>query len=209
MFTRTRDMFEFFRMHRTERAGRREINPGYWSEKVEGGRDVTKTYSVELFKQQVIEDFTDAARNGGVPRGLGKVIRTEILDDPDIVSEDMARKLVESFEYGTVYRARCTNCRATSKVDEDRGAAKAWEVEHEEAHVGHVVYVGTEPAFTFADTWEWDLRDYDWTFLWSCHAIVWGIREYDEAKARRWSARARRGLGRLNPRRSARKAVTA
>lgn len=28
------------------------------------------------------------------------------------------------------------------------------------------------------DTWEWDLREYDWQFLWCCWAIVWGIDQY-------------------------------
>jgi hypothetical protein len=39
--------------------------------------------------------------------------------------------------------------------------------------------------FTFADAWEWDLRDYDWQFLWCCHAIRWGIRQYDREQAER------------------------
>lgn len=37
--------------------------------------------------------------------------------------------------------------------------------------------------FRFNDTWEWNLRDYDWSYLWACHAIVWGITRYDAAKA--------------------------
>lgn len=37
--------------------------------------------------------------------------------------------------------------------------------------------------FTFEDTWEWSFRDYDWWFLWACHAICWGIQRYDAAKA--------------------------
>ncbi|GAB3656643.1 hypothetical protein [Glycomyces tarimensis] len=32
-------------------------------------------------------------------------------------------------------------------------------------------------------TWEWDLSDWDWQYLWCCHAIVWGIAQYDAAKA--------------------------
>lgn len=31
----------------------------------------------------------------------------------------------------------------------------------------------------FSDTWEWDLTDWDWHFLWSCYAIQWGIRWHD------------------------------
>jgi hypothetical protein len=38
-------------------------------------------------------------------------------------------------------------------------------------------------GFRFEDVWDWDFRDYDWWFLWACHAIVWGIRQYDTAKA--------------------------
>lgn len=34
-------------------------------------------------------------------------------------------------------------------------------------------------GFCFEDAWEWNFRDYDWWFLWACHAIVWGIARYD------------------------------
>lgn len=43
----------------------------------------------------------------------------------------------------------------------------------------HFVHKG----FRFHDTWEWDFRDYDWWFAWACHAIVWGICQYDQLKA--------------------------
>ena len=38
-------------------------------------------------------------------------------------------------------------------------------------------------AWTFDDVWEWDLTTWDWHFLWACHAIVWGIAQYDQHKA--------------------------
>jgi hypothetical protein len=41
----------------------------------------------------------------------------------------------------------------------------------------------TGEPFRFQEVWEWELRDYDWSFLWCCHAIVWGIQQYDTAKA--------------------------
>jgi hypothetical protein len=31
------------------------------------------------------------------------------------------------------------------------------------------------------DSWEWDLREYDFRFLWCCWAIVWGIERYRAA----------------------------
>lgn len=32
------------------------------------------------------------------------------------------------------------------------------------------------------DGWEWSLREYRFDFLWCCHAILWGIERYREAK---------------------------
>lgn len=39
------------------------------------------------------------------------------------------------------------------------------------------------PDFTFGETWEWTARDYHWWFAWACHAIVWGIAQYDAQAA--------------------------
>jgi len=33
--------------------------------------------------------------------------------------------------------------------------------------------------FSFTDTWEWELRDYTFHFIWCLYAIVWGIAQYD------------------------------
>ncbi|MBM0277230.1 hypothetical protein [Micromonospora tarensis] len=40
-----------------------------------------------------------------------------------------------------------------------------------------------EDKGVFSDTWEWDLTDWTWSYLWCCHAIVAGIGQYDAAKA--------------------------
>jgi hypothetical protein len=40
-------------------------------------------------------------------------------------------------------------------------------------------YSDRQPDFEFYDTWEWDLTDWSYQFLWCCHAIVWGIGQYD------------------------------
>lgn len=34
----------------------------------------------------------------------------------------------------------------------------------------------------FPDPWEESFEDYSWEFLWACHAIVWGIAQYDAAR---------------------------
>lgn len=185
MFIRVTDMFEFFRMHRmhrTPRDGRLAINPHYWSEKVEGGRDTTKVYSGDLFKQLVIEHFKDAVQNREAPAGLGKAIRDDVLQAEDITHEEGARQVLRDFEYGEVFIARCLTCKGGSGEFEKLERAAFWEVSHLKEHPEHLTHVFTEPAFAFSDSWEWDLRDYDWSFLWACHAIVWGIAQYDTAK---------------------------
>lgn len=40
----------------------------------------------------------------------------------------------------------------------------------------------------FDDAWEWDLKDYTYSFIWCCHAIAWGIQQYDHALAQRSAA---------------------
>jgi hypothetical protein len=38
-------------------------------------------------------------------------------------------------------------------------------------------------GYEFSDVWEWDFHDYEPQFLWCCYALVWGIGQYDVAKA--------------------------
>lgn len=33
--------------------------------------------------------------------------------------------------------------------------------------------------FRFTNVWKWDVHDWDFHYLWSLHAIVWGIAQYD------------------------------
>jgi hypothetical protein len=43
--------------------------------------------------------------------------------------------------------------------------------------------LGFQQPFRFDGAWGWDLTDWDAGFLRGCHAIVWAIRQYDEAKS--------------------------
>lgn len=144
-FSREPDMFPFFR---SRRGG---INAHYWAQKLDRGTDSVKTYSEDLFRQLVVEHFVESVQYSDAPRGLGKEIRAEILNQ-DLTDEREARDLLESFEY---------------------------------------------EGFEFHDVWEWSFGDWDRSFLWACHAIVWGIGRYD--KVSRYELKAL----------AARKAVTA
>ena len=172
-FSRLPDMFEFFRG--------KDINPHYWSEKLDGGRDSAKEYSEEKFRQLVVEYFVDSVRSGDTPRGLGKAVREEILNSEFLAVEDDARRVLDDFEYGASYKASCLCGDAaefTSTVEAD-----LWRSGHIRPNDAvHRSSVKRVEGFRFSDTWEWDLRDYDWQFLWACHAIQWGIAQYDAAR---------------------------
>lgn len=174
MFTRLPDMFEFFR-------GKR-INPAYWAQKTEGGRDSTKSYSEERFCQLVKEYFVDAVQDRSAPRGLGKAVREEILNGDEIGWEEGARHVLDHFEYGASFKASCLCGDAAEFTDEV--AATLWRSNHIRSNGAvHRSSVERMEGFRFEDTWEWDLRDYDWQFLWACHAIQWGIGQYDSKQA--------------------------
>ncbi|MGW6695581.1 hypothetical protein ACWF62_17575 [Rhodococcus sp. NPDC054953] len=93
VFSRLDDMFAFFRADASW-----GINPDYWAEKLPGGRDSVREYSEDTVRQIVREWFVSAVRYSDAPRGLGKAVRSEILDQ-DLYDEDEARDLLESFEF--------------------------------------------------------------------------------------------------------------
>jgi hypothetical protein len=101
-------------------------------------------------------------------------------------SEDAFRKTVWMY-----VREEARDFRGLAKAVQEHFFADTavWNTEHEEdarAALDDFSYLpdgqGGEP-FKFEDTWEWSFNDYDWSFVWACHAIVWGIQQYDAAKA--------------------------
>jgi hypothetical protein len=45
---------------------------------------------------------------------------------------------------------------------------------------GHPVQPGL--YFRFGDFWETNVEEYSHRFMWCCHALAWGIQQYDDAK---------------------------
>ncbi|MEU7044971.1 hypothetical protein AB0A77_28485 [Streptomyces varsoviensis] len=91
-------------------------------------------------------------------------------------SEDLVRQLVverfveDARENGGVPAGTGKVLRARV-LDEDLS---------DEQHARNLLEDFYHRGYEFADdVWEWDFRDYDWAFLWACHAIVWGIAQYD------------------------------
>lgn len=117
-----------------------------------------------------------------------------------------AEKLVSDRDAVKEYSRRLLNqlvsdyFRDVQAEKESPGIRRAWR----EATTGRFPDYDTEHAegardalehfkyqdFAFVDTWEWDLREYSWWYLWACHAIVWGIAQYDAHKAAKTPAGA-------------------
>lgn len=177
-FSRMTDMFQFFRLVPGTDRG---INPQYWSQKLDCGPRGVRKYEQDLFEAQVKEYVVDAIKGGWVPRGIGKAVYEEILNSGCLDSEHEARRLLDNFEYGAGWRAECS-CKDWADV-ESYADGMLWELRHRDTEGTHKVEIKKVSGFTFDDTWEWDFTDYDWSFLWACHAIQWGIRQYDAVKA--------------------------
>jgi hypothetical protein len=88
VFSRTPDMFEFFRG--------KYINPDYWAEKIRDGRDRVKTFSDSKFRQLVTEYVTEQADQWP---GLLAAVKADILDEDLYGDETWARDLIESWGF--------------------------------------------------------------------------------------------------------------
>jgi hypothetical protein len=174
-FRRLDDMFAFFRQSASH-----GINPHYWSEKLDGGRDSAKAYDEDLFKRRVAEDLAEAEEDcPGVTAAWNEKV-AGIVPDYYTATEEEARRALEDFTFNLLFRASCTCGDAYEVPDED--SAVTWKIMGHSGK-GHTASIRQADGFRFYDAWEWDLRDYTYQFLWCCHAIVWGIAQYDRRAA--------------------------
>lgn len=136
--------------------GTTDINPGYWAEKVVAGREGVQRYSEDATKAQITEHVADYER-----------------DYPQMVAD---------YERGKA-AGRAPVEPAT--LEEIRGILADAESDGMFDHEGGArdVLNQLEGVGVVSGTWEWDLTDWHWAYLWACHAIVWGISQYDAARA--------------------------
>ncbi|WP_255951608.1 hypothetical protein [Streptomyces odontomachi] len=64
-------------------------------------------------------------------------------------------------------------------------ALRTWVLDEDlsdEHQARNVLEAFAHQGYEFSDVWEWDFHDYRSDFLWACHAIQWGIGQYDAAR---------------------------
>jgi len=181
-FRRLTDMFQFF----CRNGDTHGINPHYWSEKLpDHGRSV-KVYSEDVLRQLIDEHLQEAIRNRDT-------IQHELDEENERQLEEWREDLrAEGVEQGnpdwpapTPERAKdwpelVAACKLVEQAQEeiqdyDDDGMLAWE------DGARQLLKELERINLVSDTWEWDLSDWDYHFLWCLHAIAWGIRQYDNA----------------------------
>lgn len=163
-FARVTDMFDFFRHPR--------INPGYWAEKLVSDRACAETYSEEKARKLVSEALKDYEQ--AYPNWHAAYVEAQAKWD--------AASPEERHPFGAV-----------RKPDEPKTPAEIRElVRDRDEYDGEFAYENgvrggilreLEHHGAMSDTWELDLKDFDFHFLWCLHAIRWGVEQHDKAKA--------------------------
>lgn len=193
-FRRLRDMFQFFRCnpYRPHR-----INAGYWAEKLpDAGRSV-KVYSERVARiwirehlQQAVAERDELQRefdeeNSRQRQEWREDLRAAGIEDPQdpdwvpFQGEDEA-------DWPELIQARKVVDDALEILqDYPNEGDIGWEEQARE------VLRELERVGLAGDTWEWDLDDWDFHFLWCLNAIAWGIQQYDRA--------VRAGLHKVRP----------
>lgn len=172
----TEDMFDWLRGC--------TVNPRSWASKLVNGWDSVREYDQDRLVRQVKDEVAEAVREGA-PRGLRAAVREQILASNWLHSKDMAMQLVYDFEHGATYRAECS-C-GESKDHDEESAAYRWEFgEHARQSKGkggdHQVKVRKVGGFSFSDVGDWSIHKLNYHFVYQCHAVVWGIAQYDAAR---------------------------
>lgn len=159
-FARIPDMFEFFRSP----VG--YINEHYWSEKLCGPQR-SMSYSPELFRKYVFEYFWEN-RDYYEPPSQRRVDNTRSL---------FGDRPASTIDSEASYRSKTELWRAI------REELLRYADDYDETAAHMALQDFRHGTFDFTDTYEWELKDYDFHFRLSLHAIVWGINRYDAAKA--------------------------
>ena len=155
VFSRLRDMFEFFRTDRQYQKGDGlKINKGYWAEKlqaVDGNRSYVegvKEFDEDKFARNVMENLIDWIRNYA-----------------DQTTKDERRELWDDVIHSVI------------NADGDSGGHRQQIAAHDFTH-----WVNEEVGeFCFQDFFECDCTRYTHRFMWCCYALAWGIKKYDES----------------------------
>lgn len=164
-FSRSKDMFGFFRQSNG-------VNVDYWAEKLPGGRESVKKFAEHGIVRMLVEAYREYGT--WLPR----------------LEADYERDLAV-YEAAPRERRWPFDLQGPRQPVKPRTVAELREQVRDAHGNGDLGYedgvrrllADWDSAGVTSDSWELDLREYDYHFVWSCHAIAWGIGQYDAVKA--------------------------
>lgn len=168
----TEDMLNWLRVARP--------NPDGWASKLTNGRDSVSEYSREQLVAHVGERVQEALVDGWAPEGLAAAVAEQILGNHLLDDESTAFQLLSEFQHGMKWRVKCV-CGAEAERD-SYGSALMWRSVAHNKGDGHDVDIDEISGFDFDDFTEWDVRKLNYHYLWTCHAAVWAVKQYDAAR---------------------------
>lgn len=127
-----------------------EINASYWAEKLVGHHQKFEEYSFDRFKESLVQHFLWSRES--IPEGRSREVWKAIRE------EILGAEGVEDSQ-DLAYKA----------------ASEFW-FKYDPKEWGRY---GHGHGFGFTDVYDWHWKDYDYHFLVSLHAIVWGIHQWD------------------------------
>jgi hypothetical protein len=182
VFSRIEDMFDFFRRSGRGAGDAIQVQPDYWSTKLESDRDSVTVYSPERFDMLAAEYLAEVEGDFPGVTAAWAAFTTGTMAEHSTEYKESAAEAVRDFEFGELEINVLCSCGADSGATTPTQAA-AWSQRHERDNDrSHELTEKYLHPFTFDGVEEWRTHDFGWWFLWACHAIVWGIRQYDAAK---------------------------
>jgi hypothetical protein len=154
VFSRLRDMFEFFRTdadspHLKSKGLQLGINPSYWAQKLEA-----------TDKHGGVKEFSEEKFNAAIKHRFLEWIKWKRHD----TSKEERRELWEAIESEVL-------C-----ADGDGGGYRKQVAAHDFSH-----QVNQSNIFDFSDFFETNVEAYTFHYMWCCYALAWGIQKFDAA----------------------------
>lgn len=184
-FRRVQDMFQFFRSN-PDRPHR--INASYWAEKTYDGARSVQVYSEAVLRQRLGEPLRDAiAARDALQREFDEENQRQLEAWREELEVERELEGFDEADYPAPEPERDEDwpelIEARKLVDEAQELVGDYDDDGQLSYEDGArrLLAELERIGLVGDTWEWDLSDWDFHFLWCLNAIAWGIQQYDRA----------------------------
>lgn len=153
-FSGNSDMLAFF-------SSGDNVNPDDWYEKLGAGPATTRIYSEDVARARVDQELRQWLVELGFRTDL------EPIDTEEFGPSDHGYNEARAIAIRLVDSVR-------DKVLPARG---------DEILLGKALTAFDVEGHYFENVWEWDLHEFTYQYLWTCHAIRWGTAQYSQYRA--------------------------